>query len=939
MRSELHSLLLAATTCELHFDEISRVVYSVDASIYEVKPLGIAIPRSQADLIKTVEIASRSNVPIIPRGAATGIAGGCLGEGLIVDISKYLCQILELNLEKKEVKCEPGVIQDDLNQFLAPHEYRLGPDTSTGNRATLGGMAANNAAGARSLLFGSMVDALKEVELLLSSGEMIHFAPLSEKEWGQKLSLQNREGDIYRALETIRLGEREEIEAKYPPLPRRSSGYRLDELLKPFPLNPAKLIAGSEGTLGIISSLTLSIVPKLKKTELLLLGFKDILSAMRAVPKILEDSPISLELIDDKILKAAESAPSLRGKIYSLPKIPGALLVVEFPRGATYRKMEGALFTELVQSEEAIENVWEVRKAGLGLLLSKRSYSRALAFIEDLSIPPKRLGDFMEQFLQLLQAKSKEAGIYGHAGPGCLHIRPYIDLRDKREVALMQEMMNEVSQLVIEMGGALSGEHGDGFIRSWLTEKLFGKKITSAFKLLKDAFDPLGLMNPHKIVNPLPVDKNLRKSPLAEPKTFLSFDAAGGLSLSVDLCNGNGACRKQKEVMCPSFQVTHDEYDTTRARAQTLRHLLNEKGVDPLSAPLADPKLHAILDLCIQCKGCKTECPSEVDMAKMKSEALYHYQEKQGYSLRNRVFAHLGFLSRCLFPIRFFHNGLIKSSLGKKIASFFGIVGPIPSFAKMRFSEMAKKIVQPEGKPVILLIDTYTEFYCPEVGVAALHVINHLGYKALIPPWKCCGRPAISKGFLNHAKENAFQLSSELKKLPLENIELISLEPSCQFTLFDEFPEFLPKELSKEKWLSFDAFVFKHLPNDLQALSKKVAIQKVAVHKIVVHGHCHQKALLGMQTTFDLLKKLPGVAVSEIRAGCCGMAGSFGHEKEHADFSKRIGELSLLPYVRSLSEDTSIIANGFSCRSQINYHTGRKAEHLAEWLSSEWLLD
>lgn len=922
MINELHALLSKTTSSELHFDEISRAVYSIDASIYEVKPLGIAIPRNSEDLIKIVKIASQLAIPMTPRGAATGITGSCLGEGLIIDTSKYLCQILNLDLKKEEIRCEPGVIQDELNRFLAPYGYRLGPDTSTGNRATLGGMASNNAAGARSLLFGSMVDAIKEVELILSSGECIRLAPLGENEWNYKLSLPTREGDIYRALEKIRRENREEIETKYPPLPRRASGYLLDHLLSPFPINPAKLIAGSEGTLGIIRSLTLSIVPKLEKTELQLIGFEDLLTAMEAVPEILKKRPISLELIDDKILHAAESSPSLRGKIDWLKKIPKALLIAEFRQGSN-EPLEKGHFVIRISSQETCNHVWEVRKAGLGLLLSKRSYSRALAFIEDVALPPDRLAGFLDKLLKYLKSHTKEAGIYGHAGPGCLHIRPYIDLRDPREVALMRKMMVDVADLVVEFGGSLSGEHGDGLIRSWLLERLFGKTIVQAFKLIKEAFDPLNLMNPHKIVDPFPVEKDLKKSPINRSPTFLSFEASGGLSLSVDLCNGNGACRKKTELMCPSFQVTRDEYDTTRARAETIRYLLNENR----ESPLADPGLNAVLDLCIQCKGCKTECPSQVDMAKMKSEALFQYQERHGYSLRNRLFAQLDFLSQSLFPFRSIHNYLIKTHLGKKIASWFQIVGPLPEFGCYRFSEWAKKVSQPKGKQVVLLIDTYTEFYCPGVGIAALQVINRLGYEAIIPPWKCCGRPAISKGFLKQAKQKAFDLSMQIKELPYENLEFITLEPSCRSTLFDEFPEFLPRTFSKGQWLSFDAFVLKNLPEDIKPIPKKVAI----------HGHCHQKALEGMDTTLQLLKKFPDLIAQEIPSGCCGMAGSFGHEKEHAEFSKKIGELVLLPYIRNLDVDTSIIANGFSCRSQIHHHTKRKALHLAEWLSSEWL--
>lgn len=679
MIDQFYNKLAQETTCELKFDEISRIIYSIDASIYEVQPIGVALPKTQGDLQKTIQIAAGFRYPIIPRGGGTGITGGCLGEGLILDLSKYLNRILSLDLDKKEVRCEPGITQDRLNAFLAPHGYRLGPDTSTGNRATLGGMAANHAAGAHSLYYGTMVDAIKELELILSTGEKIDLYPLSFDEWQQKLSLPEHEGRIYRALEEIRINYRKQIYAHYPPLPRRASGYTLDRLIAPFPLNPAQLIIGSEGTLGVIASLTLKIVKKPSHLKMLLLGFDSMLKAMQAVPSLLKTSPSALDMVDDKILTAGLKAPSLRGKLNWLPMVPSTLLIAEFQEKAHFSEdfsFQGMIFSKWIETTEEMQNVWEVRKAGLGLLLSKRSYSRAIAFIEDIAIPPERLPFFMERFLHYLKKKGKQAGIYGHAGSGCLHIRPYIDLRSPSEVALMKEIMQDTARLVQEMGGAMSGEHGDGLIRSWLNETLFGPDIINAFSILKRAFDPFELMNPHKILDPFSVEKNLRISPLPYPSSFLSFEKEGGLSLAADLCNGNGACRKGEGVMCPSFQVTGDEYDSTRARAQTFRDVLRHPKKD-----LADEDLHAILDLCIQCKGCKTECPSQVDIAKMKSEALFYLQEKNGYLLRNKIFAYLDKMTERAFPFRKIYNSFAASFLGKKIFSWIGIAAPIPLFS------------------------------------------------------------------------------------------------------------------------------------------------------------------------------------------------------------------------------------------------------------------
>ena len=909
------------TSCECRFDEISRLIYSVDASIYEVKPLGIILPRSEEDLKRAVDILSRNQIPIIPRGAATGITGGCLGEGVIIDTSKYLKQIDQVDLNRRCIRCQPGVVQDDLNAYLAPYGYRLGPDTSTGNRATIGGMVANHAAGARSLHYGTMVDAVEALSLILATGETLHLGSLSEVEWNEKLSLKTVEGTIYRAAEKIRKNYKIAIETQYPPLPRRASGYTLDQLIKPFPLNMAKLIVGSEGTLGAIANVTLSIAALPSHLELCLLGFDSILSAMDAVPTLLAESPVSLELMDDKILTAGTHAPSLRGKIEWLQKIPGALLVAEFQNTKAQQIAErfshypGVKFTRAMRDTHEMHNFWELRKAGLGLLLSKRSYSRAIAFIEDISIPPKHLTSFMRWFLDYMKSLNKEAGIYGHVGSGCLHIRPYIDLRSPQEIQLIKKAMQEITDQLVKVGGALSGEHGDGLIRSWLNEALFGREIVEAFHLLKKAFDPLALMNPHKVVDPVPVDRFLRKSPSSQIKTFLSFEKEGGLELTVDLCNGNGICRKKEGVMCPSYQVTEDEYDTTRARAVTLRNALRHNTLE-------QEDLHEILALCIQCKGCKTECPSQVDMAKLKSETLYHYHNKWGASLRDTLFAHIDTVNKWLFPLRKLQRIIASSSLGKALLSLGGFTGPLPQFAKERFSNLIKSVLQPTGKPVILINDTYMEFYCPEIGLAAVHVLNRLGYQVIVPPWNCCGRPAISKGFLKHAKKNAENLWVILNEYTQDNIPLVGLEPSCLFTLWDEFHALLPEKKTLSCQL-FDSFVLQQVP-------LKIRIPQ----SVALHGHCHHKALQGMQDTLELLRSFKNVKVTEIPSGCCGMAGSFGHEKEHAEFSRRIGELTLLPFIRKLPKDTCIIANGFSCRSQIVEHTGRKALHLAEWLAS-----
>lgn len=926
---------LKSTTCEVRFDALSRKIYSVDASIYEVEPLGVVIPRTCEDLFQAVKILCQENVQITPRGAATGITGACLGKGWVLDTSKYLTSILEINWEKKFAIVEPGVIQDALNSALAEKGFRLGPDTSTGDRATLGGMAGNNSAGARSLLYGKMVDAVEEIELILSSGQKLIFKEENEASWNEKLALPTLEGDIYRHLESIRQKFGDAIKKHFPNLPRRASGYNLDELVKPFPINPAKLIVGSEGSLGVISKIKVKIEPKPKTTAICLVFFHDIIEAMRSIPEMLAHSPIALEMIDDKILEAGRTSPAMRGKLNWLKTIPKAIFVAEFIADSQ-EKLEEKIdhfknemrqknigFDRVeIYDPELISHVWSVRKAGLGLLLSKRSYTRAIAFIEDLSIPPANLAPFFEKFLAYLKAVSKEAGIYGHVGSGCMHIRPFINLKSQEELHLAKKMMLDIAEIVLKFGGVMSGEHGDGLLRSWLNEKMFGPQLYAAFKQVKKAFDPLNLMNPGKVVDGTPFEESLRFVPQRVPteqKTFFSFAKEGGLALSADLCNGNGLCRKKEGLMCPSFQVTNDEYDTTRARANAFRAIFN-RTLQP--AELSNPELQEVLKLCIECKGCKTECPSQVDMAKMKAEALYQHQEKYGYSVKSRLFAHLASLLRwgSFFP-------KFANTVGPWLKSFIGIAKErsLPHLSQKRFSEIPLQN-PPTNKSVILFNDTYNEFLHPEVGLAAVKVLNALGYQVITLPWTCCGRPLISKGFLKEAKQRAQQLADLLLPYLKKGIPIIGIEPSCLLSFWDEYQEFLPAEeakLFRENSFLFDAFLATHLKEG------KPLFPSQETGSILIHSHCHQKALLGTKPTLDVLRNFPNLIVKEIPSGCCGMAGSFGYE--HYDFSMKIGELVLFKAIRSHLPDV-IIANGFSCRTQISDGTGKRAWHLAEFL-------
>lgn len=918
-------------------DEIIREIYSKDASIFQIVPEGVATPATIEELKAIVKYAYHERKSITARGAGTGISGGCLGKGIVIDVSRYLNHIIDIDPNNEEATIEPGVVLDDLNRLADKYGLKVGPETSTSNRATIGGMAANNAAGARSLKYGKMVDHVLEVDLIIDEGSVITFKELTEDEWNQKLAKRGREGDIYRACEKIRIELKEEILNRFPAIDRRVSGYNLDELLKP-PLNLSKLIVGSEGTLGIISRLKIKLVKKPQVTGLVIVHFHSILDLMKSVNHMLRWNPLALEMIDKNIIKLAQSVERYHPKFFWLKGDPEAIVIAEF-EGNTLQDVKlkistfeadlrhhgiGYAFSEVTQKEK-MKDVWEVRKGGLGLLMSKRSYVNACAFLEDMTIPPPRLHEFMKRFLDYLAQFNKEAGIYGHVGSGCMHIRPYLNLKSQEDLDLIARMMETFSSIVIEFGGALSGEHGDGIIRSGYNEKMFGAALYKGFQDLKDAFDPFHLMNPGKIVGGLKFEeledklKLNPKTPTLKFDTFYDFEKEGGFELAVDMCNGNGRCRKKESLMCPSFQATLNEYDSTRARANALQAMIHESLTDK---SLANPAIHDILDLCLSCKGCKTECPSQVDMAKMKGEFLYHYQKEKGVPLRSRLIANLALLNEWAMPS--LHNWLIERPFIKNLLKKLGISPKrtLPKLSTDRFSEIFYRIKQPEGKKVVLFNDTYTQFNNPEIGVSAIKVLNKLGYEVIVPPFQCCGRPAFSKGMLEEGKKQASKVIDRLK--PYLSYPIIILEPSCFSALIDEYKD-LRLDLPPFEFHYFDNFIADCIHRGELPLSFLPF-----THKALVHGHCHQKALIGTEGTMKAVSACKPLQAEEIPSGCCGMAGSFGYEEEHYDISMKIGELKLLPTVRSATTDTIIIANGFSCRSQIKDGAGKNALHLAQ---------
>ena len=930
---------------DVRFDTFSRRAYSIDASIYQIDPVGVVLPKTTEDLLTAMAIAGRHNVAVVPRGAATGIAGGCIGPGLVIDTSKYLNHIIDVDYDAETALCEPGVVQDQLNSVLAPRGYRLGADTSTGNRATLGGMLGNNSSGAHSMRYGKMVDNVKAVSLALARGELLKF---SEIEWDQWQPETNTARRIRDTIDGIRSNLTDEIHRRFPKIQRRVSGYNLDEIVGNDRVNLAKLIAGSEGTLGLATDITVKISKSPKVTGLCVLHLNDLIDGLKAVDFLLQYEPYALELIDHFIVEMGQQNPVMRNRLDWLDGQPKGLLVAEFDGdnvaevAAKLERFdrevgrESIAYSQVTLTEPAaIANVWHLRKAGLGLVMARRTNQRAIAFLEDIAVPPARVGEFMSAFRDYIGDAGKEAGFYGHAGVGCIHVRPMLDLKSEADADLMVRMMHDISDMVLEYGGAISGEHGDGLARSWLNEKMFGPEIYQAFIAVKRAFDPDNLLNPGKIVEAQPPDQNLKVNPntrTIEVQTFLDFEPEGGLTFAAGMCNGNAECRKTTSgTMCPSFEASRDEFLSTRARAWSLASIL--QGDLPLDE-LTGKGLYDVLDLCLECKGCKHECPSQVDMAKMKAEFLYQYQQKHGVPLRSRIFGAVDRLSRIGTATSTLSNLVLNARWNRALLGTLGIAPErhLPEFARQRFSKWFHRRKQPQPAEdackIVLFVDTWTEYNYPEIGRAAVRVLEALGYEIELCAGLCCGRPQYSKGLLDGVRSKAGRLINALYPKVEAGYRIVGLEPSCILTIKDEYGSILHSTRVADVAAAC-VTIDELLAESITAGRLPLQLRDEAA-TVRVHGHCHQKAVVGTQPTMDVLHAVPGFEVAAINSGCCGMAGSFGYEREHYEFSMQVGESRLFPAVRAAPQDAIIVADGVSCRAQIQQGTSRNAQHLVE---------
>ncbi len=988
--------LLKKWKVESRFDLGTRILYSTDASIYQIEPVGVAFPRHRDELSLIVEVARKYQVPLLARGAGSSLAGQAIGNALIIDCSRYLNQILEINAEERYASVEPGVILSSLNKAVGRFGLQFGPDPASAERATMGGSIANNATGAHSILYGMAGDHLVSTDVVLSDSSQATFSEISYEHTRTISQADSVEAALYRAALNIRAHYSTTIEARWPRTWRNAAGYTLNYLIpwspaappgwdeqfaytateplhyppvSPGSINLSVLLAGSEGTLAIIRSAKVRLVSLPTHTVLAVLPFEDIGQACDAAPGILELAPSAIELIPRMLVTLARSVPAFASQLSILEDIClGAedskdLLVVEFSGRDSSSVAQKILrlkerfghSSRMIVAELAEDQhqVWAVRKVGLGLLASRPGTLKSTAFIEDLSVPVERLGAFVRELQRLFFEYGTTADFYAHASAGCLHIRPMVDLKSVSGVQVFREIAREAVHLTLKHGGSISGEHGVGLSRSEWLEEMYGKDIFGAFKELKKAADPMGLLNPGKLIESPRMDQNLRFGETTQTrswKTGLDFTQIGGLDGAIEMCNGAGVCRKLDGVMCPSYQATREEMHSTRGRANLLRALISRPYSEIDNTFLTQSVLEA-LDLCLACKGCKSECPSAVDMAKLKYEFLDHYYQSHQRRVRDYLFAYIGLFAQ--FGHVFSHpiNFILKAGWGRQIAqSWFGLTSrrQLPVLRSIGLKRRMMQLMdwnhdnsQEVGQACLLLSDPFTEYFHPDAGLAAVHVLNALGFRVQHIPVLGAGRTLLSKGFVKQARHHATSLIDAIERLDPDNqLPVIGIEPSEIYSIRDEYNDLVPgnprlKAIAERAWM-VDEFLVRPDHSGQPLIDKLHIKHPPVIERVFLHGHCYQKAQLphsdgfptGVEATQRMLE-IVGYEVRLLEAGCCGMAGAFGYEDEHYKLSMQIGEMALFPAIRSAMDTGAgiIAAAGISCQSQIEDGTQFPALH------------
>jgi len=962
--------LQTALAGELFYDpanaahQAMRMAYSTDASVYQELPVAVAIPRHKDDLKTLIAFAKAKKQTLIPRTAGTSLAGQVVGGGIVVDVSRFFNRILELNAEERWVRVEPGVIRDDLNHYLKPHGLMFGPETSTASRAMVGGMIGNNSSGLHSIVWGDTRQNLLEANVLLDDGSEALFRELDAAAHFQKLSARGREAEIYRRMNALLTApaNREAIQSDYPKktITRRNTGYALDFMAdRERPVNLCHLLAGSEGTLGIVTEAKLRLMPlPLPQVGLLCVHFGDLVECMHGNIVALGHRPEASELVDKYILDFTKGHPTYRHNRFFIEGDPEALLIVEFraEREEELHAKADALKCELmaknlgyaypfVTGAERTGRVWDVRKAGLGLIRNLPGDEQPVNLIEDCAVSPEDLPAYLSDVQQLLKAENTHASYYAHAGAGELHIEPFVNLKTADGRKKFRSILEKTTDLVLKYNGSLSGEHGDGRLRGEFIGKVLGEKVYALLRETKVIFDPEGIFNARKIVDTPPMDSSLRHDNAADGKpipTYFDFSEDGGILRLAEKCSGSGDCRKTEitgGTMCPSFMATRNEKDTTRARANLLRQFLAGSA---RKNRFGHAELKAVIDLCLSCKACKSECPSGVDVAKMKAEFLQHWHDAHGVPFRSAVIAHFTKSQRlgsCVAPL---YNFVVETPfLANPLKRMLGFA-PERSLPTVDFTPFSRWMKNrhglsqnmPQKRKVYLFSDEFTEYNDRSVGIAAYKLLTGLGYAVEIPQHVESGRTYLSKGFVKKAQKTARRNIELLKDIVSAETPLLGIEPSAIITFRDEYPDLAPPELRTaakrlaENTLMFDEFLAREMEKGHVRADQFTSDAR----RIKLHGHCYQKAFHLVDCTRKLLSLPANYEVEVIPSGCCGMAGSFGYEREHYEVSMKVAELVLLPAVRETPEDVLIAAAGTSCRHQIRDGALRKSLHPAEIL-------
>jgi len=981
---------------EVRRDLATRILYSTDASIYQLEPLGVVFPRSTDDLSAIVEIASRYQIPILARGSGSSLAGQAIGNALIIDCARYLTKIQEINAEEQTAIIEPGVIMTSFNKASGKVGLQFGPDPATADRATMGGSIANNATGAHSIIYGLAVDHLIAADVILADGSEVSFYEMNMEDAHHRTDgyvqakHESIAGNLYQIAIDIHTHHAEVIKKHWPRVWRRASGYNLNYLLPwsasqppswieqnqqmtpdgwkvmPYPpiseksINLAPLFAGSESTLGIIKKMKVRLVKKLPCTILGVLSFSGIAEACDVVPHLLDFTPSAIELLPGDLIRLARSVPAYAHMLTFVQGEPAAMLIVEFAGDdkIIHEKMnrlksgfsENSAINILVAETAAQQKqIWDVRKVGLGLFASLAGDTKPVGFIEDLAVPVEGLGHFVREMDKIMQTHHTRANYYAHASAGCLHIRPLLNLKETGDVAAMRSIAEQAVDLTTRLGGAISGEHGDGYARSEWLEKSFGSEIMELFRQVKRAADPHNILNPGKILDSPPMDTHLRYSDGYRGvgwEPIFGFERQNGLTGAIEMCNGAGVCRKTDGVMCPSFQATQEEKNSTRGRANLLRAWISGRYKPPEKEEIWQTVYEA-LDLCLACKGCKAECPSTVDMAKLKYEFMHQYYGQKPFkrNFRDYLFGYIGWLA----PLGAFFAPLVNWILAWRPMQIinevlFGLTSKrrFPQFSSRRdgrfYSNHTHEI------DCLFLSDTFSRYFHPETEEDGITLLQAAGYHVYVLPVLGAGRTLISKGFLKSAKRHASSVLKTIREIdPQGCLPVVGVEPSEILTLRDEFLDFFPEDeyvqrLAKRAWME-DEFLIR--PNEAgqtalqRALVKKLADGRVKkAVRVLLHGHCYQKAQppaddgypSGVAATAAMLEAA-GYSVEVIDSGCCGMAGAFGYESEHYDLSMQVGEMALFPAVRAAADGIIVAAAGTSCRSQIEDGTQKEAVH------------